>query len=88
MVGFGSVNLLTTALLLTSLVYTDIIQGEIPDFQIDGVQKIMYNHERKTQSPFQGLEALDGSSRVLDALLCYLSLILKHSDTNRDTKNN
>ena len=27
-----------------------------------------------------------GSSRVLDALPCYLSLILKHSDTNLDVK--
>ena len=29
-----------------------------------------------------------GSSRVLDGLLCFLSLILKHSDTKWDTKKN
>ena len=34
------------------------------------------------QGPLNG----HGSSRVLDALSCYLSLILKHSDTKRDTK--
>ena len=34
----------------------------------------------------RGPRALDGSSAVLDALSCYLNLILKHSDTKRDTK--
>ena len=48
------------------------------------------HHERKAQSPLQpgsrarlrSLEALE----VFDALLCYLSLILKRSDTKLDIK--
>ena len=42
---------------------------------------ILLHHERESRSTAGGpgpLEAL----RVFDALSCYLSLILKHSDTN------
>ena len=37
----------------------------------------------EVQCPLKG----PGNSRTLDALSCYLSLILKHSDTKRDFKN-
>ena len=44
-----------------------------------------------SQVPWSGSRALkrvlDGSSRVLDALSCYLSIILKYSDTKRYTEN-
>ena len=36
----------------------------------------------RVQGPLKG----PGGSRILDALSCYLSLILKHSDTKRDWK--
>ena len=60
-----------------------------------GVQKIMHSqHTSQLQSAkslsaeIHGWHKGPGSSRVLNALSCYLSLILKHSDTKRDSKNN
>ena len=65
------------------------LQGGIQDFQIEGAQKIMdaahipwheaRNPLRPTRSraPFEG----PGRFRVLDPFHCYLSLILKQSDT-------
>ena len=48
------------------------------------------HHEREAQSPSRpGSRALEarGGGGGGDALLCYLSLIFKHSDTKWDTKN-
>ena len=61
--------------------HTVLIHGWIQDFQI-GVQKIM--HTLHT-SQVRNTKSLMARSRVLDVLLCYLSLILKHSDTKRNT---
>ena len=70
-------------------------QGRIQDFHWEGgggeAQKIMCGHahyEREARSPLQpgsrarlwAPEALG----VIDALSCYLSLILKHADTKWD----
>ena len=73
-------------------------QGRIQDFQIEGAQKIINNlilctqrtfrprsmksFTTGVQDPFKG----PGSSRVLDALSWYLSLILTYSDTKMDLK--
>ena len=69
-------------------------QGRVQDFQIEGAQEIM-STQRTSQArsvkslsagvkgPLEGL----GSSRVLDALSCYLSLILTHSDIKLGFKN-
>ena len=42
-------------------------------------------YSRVLGAPLRALDAL--AYRVLDALSCYLSLILKHSDTKLDLKN-
>ena len=59
-----------------------------------GVQKIMCanaHYEHKTRSPFrQGSRACLRALEILgvfDALLCNLSLIFKHSDSNWDKRN-
>ena len=58
-----------------------------------GMQKIMYAQStsraqsvKSITAGIQGLLKGPGSSRVLDALSCYLSLILKHSVTKQDAK--
>ena len=63
------------------------MQRQIKDSQKEGVQNIcVYSvmtslKNEVPYSQFQGpYKAGFGSSRVLDALSCYLSLILKHSD--------
>ena len=54
-------------------------QGRIQDFHGGGGQKIMCAHaHHEREVPYACMEALG----VFDALLCYLSLIIKHSDTN------
>ena len=47
----------------------------------------MMAHTKSTKREFShDLGPMPWSSRVLEALSCYLRLILKHSDTKRDTK--
>ena len=50
-----------------------------------GSRLCAHNAHNKREIPY-GWESGQGSSRVLDAPSCYVSLILKHSDTKRDTK--
>ena len=55
------------------------------DFHLEGMQKIMrmYTTSAKSKVPYS---RGPGSSRVIDALSCYLSLTFKHSDTKWDKK--
>ena len=58
-----------------------------PGFHIEGAQKITTTCTGTSQAQRPGSMALKRTleeiSRVLDALSCYLSLILKHFDTKR-----
>ena len=59
-------------------------QGRIKDFQIETMRtQRIPGYEARSPLYSQRLGPL-WSSRVLDALSCYLSLILKHSDTKLD----
>ena len=80
--------------LFAPLVVCELHQGRIQDFYFGLVQTVMCahtHHERKAHSPniqpkVQGQRNGYGSSRVLDAVSCYLSLIFEHSDTKWDLK--
>ena len=63
-------------------------RGRIQEFKIEGAQKMCSaHHKREDRNPFNSAGVhrarfIDtGSFKILDALLCYLRLILKHSDT-------
>ena len=66
-------------------------QGRIPDFEIEGAQKMMCMHaahipSAKGEVPY-GRGPGPGRLRNLDALSCYLSLFFfLHSDTKPDFK--
>ena len=82
---------------LTVLELRGVIQGRIQDFHGGGGRKCLcvcvrtYMTSAKRGVPYKtGVQCIlkgPGSSRVLDALSCYLSLIIKHSDTKWDKKN-
>ena len=67
------------------------MQGRIQDIQVEGGAKDCGAHQdHQARSPLtigvQGPYAGPGSSSVLEAFSCYLSLILKHSVTKGDKK--
>ena len=47
---------------------------------------MVHIEDHEARSPLMTLVQGPGSTSMLDAFLCYLSFILKHSDTKRDTK--
>ena len=70
------------------------IQGRIQGFKIEGAQKMSSaNHENEARNPFNSFGVYIGpligigSFKGLDALPCYLRLVLKHFDTKLNTKN-
>ena len=95
MSGISKKALLSTAVSTEGLSITGLIPaimnrgGSIQDFHGGGVQKIMIahtHHKLKIRSHLLLQPARGPAFWVFDALMCYLSLIFKHSDTKWDYK--
>ena len=81
----------TTIMIMILIIIFIYLQGRIQEIWIEGGGKIAHNEleawSKSLTAEVQGPLMGPGSSRVLDDLSSYLSLILKHSDTKLDLIN-